>query len=135
MSFSPDERAALREHLLSGGFLLVNDSYGLEPSFRSEMETIFPDAPLVEIPSDHPIFHVFYEFPEGLPKIHEHDGEPPRAHGIFHRGRLVVLFVHESDIGDGWEDPDVHEDPPEVRERALRMGVNIVLYALGQTGP
>lgn len=135
VSFTPQERAALREHLLSGGFLLANDSYGLEPAFRAEMREVFPDAPLVEIPSEHPVFRTFYEFPDGLPKIHEHDGEPARAYGIFHRGRLVVLLAHESDIGDGWEDPEVHGNPPEVREEALRMGVNIFLYVLGQASP
>jgi hypothetical protein len=93
---------------------------------------VFPDVQLTEIPSDHPIFHVFYDFPEGLPKIHEHDSRPPQAFGIFQGGRLVVLYTYETDLGDGWEDEGVHDDPPEVREQALRMGVNIFLYALGQ---
>jgi hypothetical protein len=133
--FTPAERLALREHLLAGGFLLANDSYGLESTFRAEMAQIFPDAPLVELPPEHPIFHMLYDFPRGLPKIHEHDAERPQAFGIFRGGRLLVLFVLESDIGDGWEDPDVHEDPPEMREQALRMGVNIFLYALAQQVP
>jgi hypothetical protein len=132
VSFTPAERAALRAHLLGGGFLLANDSYGLDASFRSEMAQIFPDAELTEIPPDHPIFHVFYDFPEGIPKIHEHDAKAPQAFGIFVGGRMVVFYAYESDIGDGWESPEVHEDPPEVREQAIRMGVNIFLWALGE---
>ncbi len=130
--FTPSERTALREYLLGGGFLHADDNYGLDESFRSEMAEIFPDAELTEIPADHPVFHAFYDFPEGLPKIHEHDGKPPQAFGIFREGRLVVFYSYESDLGDGWEDVDVHEDPPETREQALRMGVNLFLYVLGQ---
>ena len=130
--FTPAERTALREHLLAGGFLHADDNYGLDESFREEIAEIFPDVELTEIPPDHPVFHTFYEFPEGLPKIHEHDGEPPQALGIFHEGRLVVFYSYESDLGDGWEDADVHEDPDDTREAALRMGVNLFLYALGQ---
>jgi hypothetical protein len=132
VTFSPAERAALRAYLLGGGFLHADDNYGLDESFRREMAEVFPDVQLTEIPSDHPIFHVFYDFPEGLPKIHEHDSRPPQAFGIFQGGRLVVLYTYETDLGDGWEDEGVHDDPPEVREQALRMGVNIFLYALGQ---
>jgi len=132
VAFSPAERAALRAYLLGGGFLHADDNYGLDESFRREMAEVFPDVQMTEIPSDHPIFHVFYDFPEGLPKVHEHDGRPPQAFGIFHGGRLVVLYTYETDLGDGWEDEGVHDDPPEVREQALRMGVNIFLYALGQ---
>lgn len=130
--FSPPERAALRDYLLSGGFLHADDNYGLDESFREEMREIFPDAELTEIPPDHPVFHALYDFPEGLPKIHEHDGRPPQAFGIFQEGRLVVFYSYESDLGDGWEDEDVHEDPPPTREQALRMGVNLFLYVLGQ---
>lgn len=133
--FTPAERAALRAHLLAGGFLHADDNYGLDASFRDEMERIFPDEELVELPPDHPVFHAFYDLPEGIPKIHEHDGEPPQAFGIFHDGRLVVFYSYESDLGDGWEDPDVHDDPPEIRESALRMGVNLFVYALGQAVP
>jgi len=134
--FSAGERATLREHLLSGGFLHADDNYGMDESFRSQIEAIFPDRELAELPADHPIFHTFYDLPEGLPKVHEHDGKPPQALGIFDAGRLVVLYTFESDLGDGWEDPDVHGDPPEIREAALRMGVNIFLYVLGQrVGP
>jgi hypothetical protein len=132
VAFSPAERAALRAYLLGGGFLHADDNYGLDESFRREMAEVFPDVQMTEIPSDHPLFHVFYDFPEGLPKIHEHDGQPPQAFGIFQGGRLVVLYTYETDLGDGWEDEGVHDDPPEVREQALRMGVNIFLYALGQ---
>ena len=130
--FSPAEREALRNYLLAGGFLHADDNYGLDESFREELAEIFPDTELTEIPVDPPVFHVFFDFPEGLPKIHEHDGEPPQAFGIFHGGRLVVFYSYESDLGDGWEDEDVHDDPPEIRERALRMGVNLFMLVLGQ---
>lgn len=133
--FTAAERAALREYLVGGGFLHADDNYGLDESFREEIALIFPDAELTEIPADHPIFHVFYDFPEGLPKIHEHDGEPPQALGIFQGGRMLVFYSYESDLGDGWEDPDVHDDPAEVREQALRMGVNLFVYVLGQVAP
>ena len=132
VSFSPAERNALRQYLIGGGFLHADDNYGLNESFRREIAAIFPDAELTEIPKDHPVFHIFYDFPEGLPKIHEHDGKPPQAFGIFYGGRLVVFYSYESDLGDGWEDPEVHEDPPAIREQALRMGVNLFLYVLGQ---
>jgi hypothetical protein len=92
---------------------------------------VFPDHPLVEVPVDHPVYHLVYEFPDGLPKIHEHDGKPAQGFGVFLEGRLVVYYSYESDLGDGWEDPDVHKDPPELREAALRMGVNLVTYAVG----
>ena len=130
--FSPAEREALRNYLLAGGFLHADDNYGLDESFREEIAEIFPDTELTEIPADHPVFHVFFDLPEGLPKIHEHDGAPPQALGIFHGGRLVVFYSYESDLGDGWEDEDVHDDPPETRERALRMGVNLFMFVLGQ---
>jgi len=132
VSFSPAERNALRQYLIGGGFLHADDNYGLNESFRREIAAIFPDAELTEIPKDHPVFHIFYDFPEGLPKIHEHDGKPPQAFGIFYGGRLVVFYSYESDLGDGWEDPEVHQDPPAIREQALRMGVNLFLYVLGQ---
>lgn len=133
VSFSPAERAALRSYLIGGGFLHADDNYGLNESFRREMEQIFPDAELTEIPPDHPVFHIFYDFPDGLPKIHEHDGDPAQALGIFYGGRLVVFYSYESDLGDGWEDEGVHDDPPEIREQAMRMGVNLFLYVLGQS--
>ena len=130
--FSPEERLALRRYLLEGGFLHADDNYGMDESFRREMARVFPDRELVELPPEHPVFHAPYEFADGLPKIHEHDGAPPRAFGIFNQGRLVVIYTHESDLGDGWEDPDVHDDPPEIREDALRMGVNIFVFAMMQ---
>jgi hypothetical protein len=130
--FSPRERAALRAYLLDGGFLHADDNYGLDESFRREMREMFPERELAELPPDHPVFHVLYDFPEGLPKIHEHDGKPPQAFGIFEKGRLIVFYSYESDLGDGWEDPEVHGDPPEIREAALRMGLNLFLHVLGQ---
>jgi hypothetical protein len=132
VAFTAAERSALRAYLLGDGFLHADDNYGLDESFRTEMAEIFPDAELTEIPPEHPVFHVFYDFPEGLPKIHEHDGNPPQAFGIFRDGRLLVFYTYESDLGDGWEDEAVHEDPAEIREQALRMGVNLFLYVLGQ---
>jgi len=133
--FNEQERQALRAYLEAGGFLHADDNYGLDEAFRREMAGLFPDRPLVEIPPDHPVFHLFYEFPEGLPKIHEHDGEPPEAWGVFHEGRLIVFYSHESDLGNGWEDPSVHDDPPEMREQALRMGVNLFMYAMSRQTP
>ena len=130
--FTPAERVALREYLLSGGFLHADDNYGLDESFREEVRQIFPDAELTEIPPDHPVFSTFYDFPDGLPKIHEHDGEPPQALGIFVDGRMLVFYSYESDLGDGCEDEGVHEDTPKTREDAIRMGVNLFLFALGQ---
>lgn len=127
---SPAERAALRGYLLGGGFLHVDDNYGLDESFREEVGLLFPDRELVRIPPEHPVFHGLYDFPDGIPKIHEHDGEAPQALGIFHEGRLVLFYSYESDLGDGWEDPDVHDDAPAIREAALRMGVNLFLFAL-----
>jgi hypothetical protein len=133
VSFTPAERTALRRYLTGGGFLHADDNYGLDESFRREIAEIFPDAELTQIPPDHPVFHVFYDFPDGLPKIHEHDGAAPEAYGVFYGGRLVVFYSFESDLGDGWEDEGVHDDPVDVREQALRMGVNLFLYVLGQS--
>jgi hypothetical protein len=132
VAFTAAERVALREYLLAGGFLHADDNYGLDESFRTEMRELFPDVELTEIPPDHPVFHAYYDLNEGLPKIHEHDGNPPQAFGIFYEGRMVVFYSYESDLGDGWEDAAVHEDPPETREQAIRMGVNLFLYVLGQ---
>jgi hypothetical protein len=133
--FSPAERAALRRYLLGGGFLHADDNYGLDESFRREMTEIFPDSELREIPADHPVFHSVYDLAEGLPKIHEHDGQPPQALGIFDGGRLLVFYSYESDLGDGWEDEGVHQDPAELREQAIRMGINLFVYVLGQAVP
>jgi hypothetical protein len=124
------EAQRLRSYLLGGGFLFADDDYGMDPTFRLTMRQVFPDHPLVEVPFDHAIYHAFYDFPNGPPKIHEHDGKPPQGFGIFDRGRLIVFYTYETDIGDGLEDADVHHDPPEKREAALRMAINVVVYAL-----
>lgn len=134
VAFSAAEQAALRSYLLDGGFLHVDDNYGLDEPFRREIARVFPDRELVEIPAEHPVFHHFYDFPDGLPKIHEHDGLPARAWGLFDDGRLMLFYSHESDLGNGWEDAEVHGNPPELREAALRMGVNLYLYALAGGG-
>lgn len=128
--FTPAEVKNVRRYLTTGGFLWVDDDFGIDVSFRREMKRVFPDAPLVELPFSHPIFHQRYDFPHGLPKIHEHDGGPARAFGIYHDGRMVVLYTFDTDIGDGLEDEEVHHDPPEKREQAAKMGVNIVEYVL-----
>ena len=127
--FSTEEAENLRMYLLSGGFLHVDDNYGMEPYLRKELKKVFPDKELEELGADHPLFKQAYDFPDGLPKIHEHDGKRPQAFGIFHQDRLVMLFTFESDLGDGWEDPAVHNDPEEVRLKALQMGANIIQYA------
>jgi hypothetical protein len=125
------EVVRLREYLLRGGFLHADDNYGLDASFRREMARVFPDRPLVEVPLSHPIYHAVYSFPRGLPKIHEHDGKPPRGYGIFVGGRLAVFYTHECDLGNGWEDVGTYPgDPPELHEQALRMGVNLFVYAV-----
>jgi len=130
VKLTPTEASNLRRYLTSGGFLWVDDDFGIAPSFRREMKKVFPEAELIELPFSHPIFHGLYDFPRGLPKIHEHSGGPPRAFGIVHDGRLAVFFSYDTDLGDGLEDEEVHHDPPEKREEALRMGLNIVHYAL-----
>lgn len=127
--FSQDEADNLRNYLLSGGFLHIDDNYGMDPYLRKELVKVFPEKELVEIGSDHAIFESQYKFPNGLPKIHEHDGKRPQALGIFHENRLLLLFTFESDLGDGWEDPEVHNDSEEVRLKALQMGANIIEYA------
>jgi hypothetical protein len=127
--FSEDDAENLRKYLISGGFLHIDDNYGMEPYITKELKKVFPYNELKEIPKDHKIFNAAYEFPNGLPKIHEHDGKAPQAFGIFHEDRLVLLFTFESDLGDGWEDPEVHNDPEDVREKALKMGANIMKYA------
>jgi hypothetical protein len=124
------EIGRLREYLSRGGFLHVDDNYGLDSSFRRELQRAFPDRPLVDVPVTHPIYNIVYAFPNGLPKIHEHDGKPPRGLGIFMGDRLVLFYSYEADLGDGWEDPEVHKDPPELHEAALRMGVNLFAYAM-----
>ncbi|MES2544277.1 MAG: DUF4159 domain-containing protein [Bacteroidota bacterium] len=126
--FSPSDVENLRNYMTSGGFLHIDDNYGLNEYIRKEIKKLFPNNELLEIPSSHPIFQKPYSFPAGIPKIHEHDGKRPQAFGIFVEGRLVLLYTYETDLGDGWEDADVNNDPFEVREKALKMGANIINY-------
>ena len=132
--FSDIELATLRSWLLRGGFLHADDNYGMDESIRRELGRLFPDRQLTEVPLDHPVYHLVYDFPRGIPKIHEHDGKPAQGFGIFLDGRLAVFYSYQTDLGDGWEDPEVHNDPPEKREAALRMGVNLFAYAVGHGG-
>jgi len=132
--FSDAELEALRRYLRQGGFLHADDNYGLDTSIRRELARLFPGQELVEVPLDHPIYNLVYRFPRGIPKIHEHDGKPAQGFGLFLDGRLVVFYSYETDLGDGWEDPEVHKDPAEKREEALRMGVNLFAYAVGYGG-
>ncbi len=127
--FTAEEAENLRNYMLSGGFLHIDDNYGMDQYLRKELVKVFPDKELKELPANHPIFSYQYPFPNGLPKIHEHDKARPQAFGIVHEGRLVLLYTYESDLGDGWESPEIHNDPAEVRLKALRMGANIVKYA------
>jgi len=130
--FSESDARNLRRYLEAGGFLHIDDNYGLNEFIRREMKKVFPGKDFVELPPSHPLFRQKFDFPNGLPKIHEHDNKPPQAFGIFLENRLVCLFTYESDLGDGWEDPDVHNDPEEVRLKALRMGANIIAYVFSQ---
>lgn len=130
VSFDGNAGAALRTYLENGGFLHADDNYGMDESFRREIAKIFPDNPLVEVPLDHPVYNLVYTFAEGIPKIHEHDQQPAQGFGIFLDDRLAVYYSYQSDLGDGWEDPDVHEDPEMIREQAIQMGVNLFVYAV-----
>ncbi|NIR48500.1 DUF4159 domain-containing protein [candidate division KSB1 bacterium] len=127
---SKQEAARLRLYLTSGGFLYADDDYGMDESFREEIKKVLPNQQLVEIPFSHPIYHSHFEFPNGLPKIHEHDGGPPKGFGIFYEGKMVVFYSFNTNISDGWADPNVHGDPPEIRQQALEMGTNIMVFAL-----
>lgn len=127
--FTENERENLRSYLLSGGFLHIDDNYGMDTYVRAELKNLFPEKDLQEIPANHPIFSTAYKFPNGLPKIHEHDALRPQAFGIFENDRLLLVYTFESDLGDGWESPEVHNDPEEIRQKALRMGANIIKYA------
>ena len=128
---SDAEVVRLREYVTRGGFLHVDDNYGLDESFRREIKRVFPDRELVDVPLSHPIYHVMYDFPNGVPKIHEHDGKPARGFGIFIGGRLAVYYTYQSDLGNGWEDVGTYaSDPPNLHEAALRMGVNLFVYAV-----
>jgi len=128
--FSPREAENLRTYLLSGGFLHIDDNYGMDKFIRPEMKKVFPELDFVELPFSHPIYHQKFDFPNGLPKIHEHDGKAPQGFGLIYEGRLVCFYSFESDLGDGWESQTVHNDSQESRLKALRMGANIVQYAL-----
>lgn len=126
--FSDAEAKNLREYLLSGGFLHIDDNYGMDLFVRIEMKKVFPELDWIELPANHPIFNQKYAFKNGLPKIHEHDNKPPQAFGLIYQGRLICFYTYESDLGDGWEDASVHKDSKETREEALKMGANIVQY-------
>ena len=128
--FSADDAANLKKYLENGGFLHIDDNYGMDKFVRRELMKLFPEQKLIELPFTHPIFHQKFSFPKGLPKIHEHDNKPPQAMGLFHNNKLVVLYTFESDLGDGWEDQEVHNDSEENRIRALKMGANIIQFAL-----
>ena len=130
--FTDEEIIDLREYLLGGGFLHTDDNYGLNTSFRREMKKVFPDRDFVELPHDHAVFHSYFDMPNGLPKIHEHDGKPPQLFALYNEDRIMVIYSFESDLGDGWEDEEVHNDPPELRTAALQMGVNIIYFSLTQ---
>jgi hypothetical protein len=130
ISFSKEEAARLRLYLTSGGFLYADDDYGMDQSFRQEIKKVFPELELVEIPFSHPIYHSHFDFSNGLPKIHEHDGGAPKGYGLFYEGRMVVFYSFNTNISDGWADPNVHGDPPEVRQKAFEMGTNIMVYVL-----
>jgi hypothetical protein len=126
--FSEAEAANLRKYLIGGGFLHVDDNYGLDKFIRLELKKVFPELELLEIPFDHPIYHQKFDFPKGLPKVHEHDGKPAQGFGLMYQGRLMVFYSYECDLGNGWEDQRIHNDPEEKRLEALRMGCNILAY-------
>ncbi len=130
ISLSDQEAKRLRSYLIHGGFLYADDDYGMDKYFRQEIKKVFPDKVLVELPFGHSIYHCHYDLPHGLPKIHQHDEKPPQGFGIFYEGRLVVFYTYETNISDGWADAEVHHDPPDKREQAFKVGVNIIVYAL-----
>ena len=130
ISLSGEEAENLREYLLAGGFLHCDDNYGIDKYLRAELKKVFPDEELVDLPFSHPVYHSHFDFPHGPPKIHEHDGQPAQGMGIIKNDRLLVYYTFQSDLGDGWEDAAVHNDPPEKRQAALKMGVNLVVFAL-----
>ncbi len=131
ITFSPQEAENLRNYLIGGGFLHVSDNYGMDKFLRPALKMVFPELDLVELPFSHPIYHQKFDFPRGLPKIHEHDGLPAQGFGLMWEGRLVCFYDFECDLGDGWEDPEVHNDAPELRTKALQMGANMVQYVFG----
>jgi len=130
--FSDSDVEMLRRYLMGGGFLHIDDNYGIDPYIRREMKKVFPDQEFVELPFNHPIYHQHYQFDKGLPKIHEHDGKPAQGFGLFYNKRLVVFYSYECDLGDGWESYPVHKDPEPIRLLALQMGANIISYVFNQ---
>ncbi|MEE2858192.1 MAG: DUF4159 domain-containing protein [Candidatus Neomarinimicrobiota bacterium] len=132
IKFNHNEAQMLRDQLLNGAFLHADDNYGMDKYFKREMKNVFPEKEWVELPLEHPIFNIYYKFPNGLPKIHEHDNKRPQALGLFNEGKLMVLYTYESDLGDGWENPNIHGAPQELHEKALEIGTNIILYALNK---
>ena len=132
INFSDFEVERLRSYLEHGGFLYADDDYGMDKAFRREMKKVFPDGDLVELPFSYGLYHCVFDFPNGVPKTHEHNGKPPQGFGIMYKGRLVVYYTYESNPSDGWADPDVHKDPEEKRQEALRFGTNLLYWALTQ---
>lgn len=132
VDFSTDEAENLRNYLTSGGFLHIDDNYGLDAYVRLEMKKVFPELEFVELPFDHPVYDQKFRFENGLPKIHEHDGKPPQGFGLIYEGKLVCFYSYESDLGNGWENQEVHNDPQEVRIKALQMGANLISYVFTQ---
>ncbi|MFA6200276.1 MAG: DUF4159 domain-containing protein [Bacteroidales bacterium] len=130
--FTEQETKNLRDYLIGGGFLHISDNYGLKKFIEPQMKKVFPELDFVEVPFNHPIYHQKFNFTNGLPKIHEHDGKPPKGYGLFWEGRLVCFFDYECDLGDGWEDADVHNDSPQIRQKALQMGANLIQYSFMQ---
>ncbi len=129
--FSDAEAQNLRNYLIAGGFLHLDDNYGLDKFIRPQMKKVFPELDFVELPFNHAIYHQKYNFDKGLPKIHEHDNKPPQGFGLIYQGRLVCFYSFECDLGDGWESPEIHKDSPEARANALKMGANLIQYAFG----
>ena len=132
INFSDNEVIALRSILLNGGFLHADDNYGMDQAFRREIKKVFPNKDLIPLPNNHIIFNSYYNFPNGLPKVHEHDNKPAQAFGLYEKNKMILLYTYESDLGDGWEDESVHQDSWEIREASLKMGVNIIYFILTQ---
>lgn len=129
VQFSDQEASNLRNYLISGGFLHIDDNYGLDKFIRPQMKKVFPELDFIELPFSHPVYHQKYEFSQGLPKVHEHDNKPPQGFGLIYKGRLVCFYSFECDLGDGWESFEVHKDSPEAHQKALKMGANLIQYA------
>jgi hypothetical protein len=130
--FTDADAENVRNYLIAGGFLHIDDNYGMDPYVRVAMKKVFPELSFVELPPNHPIYHQKYNFDNGVPKIHKHDDKPARGYGLIWEGRLICYYSYETDLGDGWEDPEVHKDPEEIRIKALKMGANIIQFVFGQ---